>query len=247
MLVSRDSVKFIPTIPASAQASVVLTSNNTNVSDGDTVTIGAQVYQFKNTPAAAFDVQIGTSADATLVSLAKAINGDGVVGTDYFAGTTKNSQVSATETVTSHTITITAIVAGAAGNQIASTKSAATLTFASATLLGGIGGQTLGMVTSTLTAVTTDPIHVGEYFEGMAFLNVSAHAGTLPTFDCKVQYSPDKTNWMDSGDAFTQVTTTNSLTNKKLTANFGIWVRFVLTIAGTAPVYTFDLSLVCKS
>ena len=45
-------------------ATGVLTSDGTNVSDGDTVTIGSTVYRFKNTMAAAYDVKIGANAAA---------------------------------------------------------------------------------------------------------------------------------------------------------------------------------------
>jgi len=88
----------------------------------------------------------------------------------------------------------------------------------------------------------TESIDVGTFTEGIAFLFVSGATGTL---DVKMQYSPDNIHWIDSGDAFTQVTTTNGLTLKKLTANFGKYVRFRLDL-GSSPSYTVSLFLALK-
>ena len=64
----------------------------------------------------------------------------------------------------------------------------------------------------------------------------------------KLQYSPDGKNWVDSGDSFTQVTTTVSLTLKKLTANFGKYVRCLIAVGGTAtPTYKLSLFLALKA
>lgn len=103
-------------------------------------------------------------------------------------------------------------------------------------------------VTSIAASFNSDPIDLGSFIEAILFLPVTAHAGTTPTLDAKIQYSSDKINWADSGDAATQVTTTNSLTFKKLTANFGKWVRVVFTIGGTAsPTYTVTPSIAAKN
>lgn len=78
--------------------------------DGTTVTVGltglTKVYRFKNTLAAINDVKI-TTADltATMLSFKKAINLDGVAGTDYFTGTAANAYVSATVSGTIITLT----------------------------------------------------------------------------------------------------------------------------------------------
>jgi len=105
-------------------ATGILTSNNTEISDGDTVTIGTTVYQFKDTMAAAYDVKRdGTTADTTLANLVKAVNATGTAGVEYFAGTLIHPTVSA-GAVTDHAITFTAKTAGAAGNAIAKAVSA---------------------------------------------------------------------------------------------------------------------------
>lgn len=124
------------TVAGDTPATGVLTSDNTNVSDAETVTVGTTVYRFKNTLAQIGDVKIGGSADASLLSLAKTINGTGVAGTDMFTGTPANTFASSSATVTSHTITLTALAENAGGNSIATTETSAHLSFATATLLG---------------------------------------------------------------------------------------------------------------
>ena len=102
----------------------------------------------------------------------------------------------------------------------------------------------------TLTGAATyftETVDVGTFTEGILFLNSFSHSGTNPTLDCKVQYSADKVNWIDSGDAFTQVTTIDSLTLKKLTANFGKYIRCLIAVGGTAtPQYKVSAYLVLK-
>jgi hypothetical protein len=58
-----------------AQATGVLTSDNTNVANNETVTIGSRVYTFKTTlTGAADEVLIGADADASLTNLLTLIN-----------------------------------------------------------------------------------------------------------------------------------------------------------------------------
>ena len=63
---------------------------DTNPADADTIQIGLRTYRFKNTLAQAYDVKIGANTNATMLSLSKAINLNGTVGTDYYTGTTIN-------------------------------------------------------------------------------------------------------------------------------------------------------------
>lgn len=120
----------------------VLTSDNTELTDGDTVTIGPVghqvVYRFKDTPAQAYDVKRnGTTADTTLGNLRAAINASGTPGTEYFAGTLINPYVSA-GAVTAHTITLTAKNKGTVfAATIATTEASSHLSFGAATLTGG--------------------------------------------------------------------------------------------------------------
>lgn len=143
------------TCAGNASATGTLTgSGSTNVSDGDTVTIGSQVYRFKTTMAQAFDVQIGGSgnSDTSLLNLINAINLSGTVGTNYFSGTTANTQVTAATSVTSHAFAVTAIAAGLRANAIATTKSSSVVSWGGSTLSGG----TDSAANITLTAGATE-------------------------------------------------------------------------------------------
>ena len=53
--------------------------------DGTTLTIGAQVYNFRNTPAGPFDVQIGGSTAAMATNLAAAVTANASLSTDTYA------------------------------------------------------------------------------------------------------------------------------------------------------------------
>lgn len=126
-------------------ASALITSNNTNVSNNDTVTVNGQVYTFVTTlTGAANQVLIGATADASLVNLASAINNVfSAQGVAYSTGTVKNaSVVSGTENSANHTLTLTAITPGLGGNAITLAKSAATLTISGATFSGGTVSNT---------------------------------------------------------------------------------------------------------
>lgn len=241
---SRITEIFKVSIPSSAFASQDLTSDNTNVADGATVTIGSRVYRFKSTPAQAYDIQIGADADTSLANLIAGINASGTPGTEYFAGTLVNTQVSAGE-VAAHAFTVTALVAGASQNTIATTETSTHLSWGADTLAGGIGGV-LDQLTVDSGAMTSEPMDVGAYAEGILFLTVHSHVGATGTLDVKLQMSADNVNWLD-GDAMTQVTTTDSTTIKRLTSIFGKYLRAVVTPGGTAPEYKISLSLVCKS
>lgn len=101
-------------------------------------------------------------------------------------------------------------------------------------------------ITVLTASANTDALDIGHYGEAIVFLVVTANSGTTPTLDCKIQYSPDTINWVDSGDSFTQLTTVNGIFFKKLTANFGKYIRLVFTTGGTTPSYTFKPKVVIK-
>ena len=117
-------------------ATGVLTSTGTNVTDGDTVTIGSVVYRFKNTMDTAYDVQIGATAALTLANLDLAIDATGVVLTNYYTGTLKHPYVLTTAN-TATTVSFISARTGDAGNLIATTEAAATLSGGAVTLEGG--------------------------------------------------------------------------------------------------------------
>lgn len=118
------------------KASGTLTSDATNVTAGDTCTIGSTVYTFRATVPSAYDVLIGASASATLDNLKSAINATAGAGTTYGTGTVIHPTVDAT-TKTATTILMVAKTAGVAGNSIATTEASTHLSFGAATLTSG--------------------------------------------------------------------------------------------------------------
>ena len=124
------------------KATQTLTSDATNVSDGDTVTIGGYVYTFKTNltaSTAAFEVKIGADAATSLDYLKEAINGTGTPGTNYGSKTYAHPDVVAT-TNTNTTQVVEAINAGTEANAIATTETSSHLSWGAATLAGGANG-----------------------------------------------------------------------------------------------------------
>ena len=105
---------------------------STNASNNDTVSIAGQTYTFKTSLTAATtanEVLIGTDAEASAANLAAAINKGTGGGTKYGSSTVKNAWASAAvDATTSTTINLTALISGAAGNNIALSASVATAT-----------------------------------------------------------------------------------------------------------------------
>lgn len=140
-------------------ATVTLTSDNTNVANNATVTIGSIVYTFKTSLTAsttAYEVLIGSDADDSLLNLKKAINGEAGGGTKYGSLTPTNTQVSC-GVVTAHAVLLTALIAGTSANSIASTETSTHLAFDTATLVGGVDG-TVGYAGQQMT--TTSYLYV---------------------------------------------------------------------------------------
>lgn len=143
---------------------VTLTSDNTNVANTETVTIGNKVYTFKTalTPTEG-EVLIGGSADASLLNLINAINHTGTPNTDYKCAAA-HTQVTAASAVTAHAFVLTALTTNSAAvqNALASTETSAHLSFGAATftgaldkyvitaLAGGVAGNSL-VTTETFT------------------------------------------------------------------------------------------------
>lgn len=144
-ILTSDATNFSDAVAATA----VLTSDLTEVTDGDTVTIGTganeRIYRFKDTMAQAYDVKRdGATPDTTLANLAAAINGTGTAGVEWYAGTVLHPDVSSSA-VASNALTLSAKVAGAAGNNIAKAESSSHLDFdgAGAEFTGGLDAETV--------------------------------------------------------------------------------------------------------
>lgn len=138
--------------PATHATSEIV-SDATNFIDGETITINATVYRFKDTPAQAYDINVGISAAESLDFLKLAINATGVGdGSDYYAGTLVHPDVVAT--TNSDTVqTILARVPGDEMNAYATTETCAHAAWADTTLGGGTGNSNPG-VTSAAATVT---------------------------------------------------------------------------------------------
>lgn len=146
-------------------ATGTLTSNNTNVSNNDTVTIGSKTYTFKTslTPTEG-EVLIGADADASLLNLIRAINHSGTPDTDYKCAAA-NTQVTAATSVTSHSFAVTAISSGLVGNSIATTETAATLSWSGLTLSGGEAITITGEVSDETFTSPGQRITIGQFPE----------------------------------------------------------------------------------
>ncbi len=96
----------------------------------------------------------------------------------------------------------------------------------------------------------TEPIEVGTFTEGLVFIKAASKGGTNPTVDCDLQLgfkdSQNQMQWVNSGDSFTQLTD-NGIAFKRFTANFGLYIRFRLTIGGTvSPSYAVTMKVHLK-
>lgn len=136
------------------QATQTLTSDTTNVSANDTVTIGGYTYTFVAVPSAPFQVDIGASAAASLDNLKAAINASGTAGTTYGTGTYAHPDVTAT-TNTDTTQVVQAKLGGTVGNSIATTEASTHLSWGAATLENGADGTYYkGQDTSDTAAIS---------------------------------------------------------------------------------------------
>jgi hypothetical protein len=134
--VTSDAAGYFGTTDVADHAVATLTSDATNVSAGDTVTIGSVTYRFESTMAQINDVKIGADAATTLANLKKAVNATGTEGTEYYAGTVINPDAAAL-TLTATTLLLYAKVGGTGGNALDSTEASTHLSFGGATFAGG--------------------------------------------------------------------------------------------------------------
>lgn len=131
-------------------ATSTLTSDTTNVADGETVTINTTVYTFQTTPTNAYDVKIGIDAADSLANLKKAINLTGTQGVEYVAGTAVNPDVIA-GTLTATTLQVWARTLGTTPNAYPTTETSAHLSWADTTLGGGTGTSNPGVTAAGAT------------------------------------------------------------------------------------------------
>ena len=193
------------TTAGNVAASGVLTGvTASNVSDGDTVTIGSKVYTFKTTLGTTEgQVHIGASASYSVQNLYNAINHAGTPGTDYYCEAA-NVQVVASGYSTSGNphFTVTASTAGLFGNAIATTETSSNLSWGNTTLTGG-----------TVTSATL-PITVN----------------TELTMTYQWQFSSDgSTSWTNVSTGYTGGTTATLTIAPTTTSQNGYYLRCVIT------------------
>lgn len=111
-----------PTGGNSSQGTLTLDTNPVDA-DNDTMVIGTTTYRFKETLAQVNDIKIGATKEATQASIVATINGTGVAGTDYFAGTTSPHPLVRMAAFALDASVITAIATGVAGDAIDTTSS----------------------------------------------------------------------------------------------------------------------------
>jgi len=232
---SSGTVKIFDSVDAGVNASGVLTSagacapaefadqdltsTGVNVTDGDTCTIGTTVYRFKNTLAAAYDVKIGASAAITLDNLKAAINATGTAGTEYFAGTLAHPTVIAT-TNTDTVQTIRAKTIGTAANSIATTETAATLSWGAGTMANGVATTNAKIVIGTRTYIATKTLHESLGYEAVAdyVLWVTSEAVFLDNLKKAINASGTAGTEYSTGtlENFDVVATTNTNTQQTI-------------------------------
>ena len=169
-------------------ATAAFTGGATALSGGvnsETVTINGKVYTFQNTLTNVDGhVLKGVNEAASILNLHHAINNSGgSSGTDYAAATTAHPTVTAADNGT-HVLTITAITAGAAGNALTTTETAANASWSDVTMGTG-AGATLGVDATTtsdkissLAELMVAALNASGTIDGAAF-NPSTHVLTV--------------------------------------------------------------------
>jgi hypothetical protein len=125
-------------------------------SDTETLTIGTRVYTMRTGTGTLLpnEIRIGASASATLDNIKAAVNNGAGEGTTYGLGTARHDSVFAGQK-TATTIVFFALVAGTAGNSIATTETLTNNSFGGGTLSGGAAAGAKSLVFT--------PAHAGTY------------------------------------------------------------------------------------
>tara|TARA_R110000868_G_scaffold59271_3_gene181968 strand:+ start:8609 stop:9583 length:975 start_codon:yes stop_codon:yes gene_type:complete len=211
---------------------------DTNPTDADTLTIGGIVYRFKTTMAAINDVQLGSTATDTTLAIKKAINLDGIAGTDYFTGTAANPIYSATVATT--VITLTDRIP--CERRVDQTITESASNFAIRLPIGGVDGTLLftlaaGILSAAdvLTFSTED--HSTATLPALMLgtsnsVNVQGNQAMLRLWSdngisYKVQSSTDNLTWTDTSEGIAALPA-STLTYVTL-AELAEFIRFVIT------------------
>jgi hypothetical protein len=137
-----------------------------NPAVSDTLAIDGITYTFKASLTTANDVKIGVDLDTTLANLYAALNGTVLSGA-YFAATVPQKKVICD--VGTHTLFLTSLIPGTAGNSITLTQGgsgvAGRFTLSASTLLGGTKGGNavagVGSVAIAIQPIADDTLVIG--------------------------------------------------------------------------------------
>lgn len=109
---------------------------------------------------------------------------------------------------------------------------------------------TLHASAAETTTVTGDDLDIEQLKAANFYLDVTAVSGTTPTLDVKIQEKDPVSGKYFDILSFTQatgVTTERKNYGSGAGELLGKIIRFVATIGGTDPIFTFSLSIVGKS
>jgi len=148
--------EYVDTFATATAAQGTLTLAD-NVTAEDEVKIGSITYKFVAEPAAAYDVAIARSASDTIDNLIAAITAREGAGTAYGAHTVAHPDVTAAAG-DNDTMTVTALVKGAAGNAIGTTDptdAGGVMSWGEVHLQNGVDGQVgaTGKIIFTATGI----------------------------------------------------------------------------------------------
>jgi phage tail sheath protein FI len=142
---------------AGTPAKAVLTFTDAPTAS-ETVTIGTKTYKFVTALAALYDVLIGSDVASSIANLSTAVNATlAGAGSSYYAGISANTNAVASQTATNE-LTVTAITAGLAGNNIAvaTTSTKGTWGAGITKLSGGVVGS--GAAATAVLAHVANPV-----------------------------------------------------------------------------------------
>ena len=107
---------------------------------------------------------------------------------------------------------------------------------------GGPSGRVLADVSANAdqtASFNTSALDLAELNKLIATVNATEDSGTA-TVDIKIQSSPDRVTWFDTGTAFTQLTASGTETKSIVTGIFHRFIRYEVTVGGSGQ-YDVDL------
>lgn len=102
--------------------------------------------------------------------------------------------------------------------------------------------DSVALLDGTVTASENgNAVEVSDFNGVLAYLNVTAVAGTTPSMTVTIQDSPDGVTWYDVS-SFTAVTAAG--TQRLVESNVGKYIRASIAVSGTTPSFTANVQVV---